>query len=283
MEREHERESGYTLNPHLEEREQREVEERAHLRPVVVHETIRRSGEEALEQPTAALAWSGLAAGLSMGFSMVAQGLLHAHLPDTEWRPLLVRLGYSLGFLIVIAGRQQLFTENTITPVLPLFAHPSMATFGQVLRVWSVVLATNLIGALVFATVVAHTEIFSAPVRESFMTLGEEALQGSFWTTLLRGVFAGWLIALMVWLLPQAETQRLTIIVIITYIVGLAGLAHIIAGAVETLYVVVGGRAPWSAFVGWVIPTLLGNVLGGVVLAAGLNSAQVAASERARQ
>src|SRR5436305_4594242 len=93
------------------------------LAPRVIHEAIRKSGEEELERPTQALAWSGLAAGLSMGFSLIAEGLIQSMLPDQSWRPLLTKFGYSLGFLIVIIGRQQLFTENTLTPVIPLMQH----------------------------------------------------------------------------------------------------------------------------------------------------------------
>jgi len=99
--------------PELNEREKQEAEDRTSVKATIVHETIRYDGEEELNRPLAALAWSGLAAGLSMGFSLVAMALFRAYLPDTPWRPLIARLGYPLGFLIVITGRQQLFTENT--------------------------------------------------------------------------------------------------------------------------------------------------------------------------
>src|SRR4051812_30179237 len=97
-----------------------EARERRSVSARIVHEAVLAEGLEELERTSAALAWSGLAAGLSMGFSLAAEGLLRAHLPDTSWRPLVDRLGYSIGFLIVILGRQQLFTENTLTVILPL-------------------------------------------------------------------------------------------------------------------------------------------------------------------
>src|SRR5215213_8583656 len=71
----------------------------------VVYKAILKEGEEELARSSSALFWSGLAAGLSMGFSMIAEGLLHAYLPDTYWRPLVAKFGYSAGFLIVILGR----------------------------------------------------------------------------------------------------------------------------------------------------------------------------------
>jgi formate/nitrite transporter FocA (FNT family) len=269
------REFGTQEELNLNEREENDVFQRIRPSAAVIHEVIRLEGE--LRRSTSALAWSGLAAGLSMGFSLVGRGLLEANLPDQSWRSIVTSLGYSLGFLIVIMGRQQLFTENTLTPILPLLAHSNRRTWMRVARLWSIVLLTNLLGTLIFALIVGHTNTFSSEVRFAFTQIGMRAIVGEFWTTLLRGVFAGWLIALMVWLLPSAESARIWIIVIITALVGLGELSHVIAGSVEALYVVVTGAAPWSAYFGkFLIPTLLGNIIGGISLVAILNHAQVA-------
>lgn len=264
--------------PDLQEREVEEIEERGAPRPLVVYEVIRREGEEELRRTASALAWSGLAAGLSMGFSLVAMGLLRSHLPDAPWRPLVVNFGYSIGFLIVILGRQQLFTENTLTPILPLLSEPSGETLWRVARLWAVVLATNVVGAFAFAAVVAHTGVFRPAVREAFMAISREATEGGFGTVFLRAIFSGWLIALMVWLLPGAETSRPMIIIIITFLVGLGGLTHIVAGSVELSYLLTTGVESWAHGIGgWFVPTLLGNIVGGVSLVAALNHAQVTA------
>jgi formate-nitrite transporter family protein len=258
--------------------EHQEAEERSAPSGKIVYKAILKEGEEELARPSSALFWSGLAAGLSMGFSMIAEGLLHAHLPDAPWRPLVAKFGYSVGFLIVILGRQQLFTENTLTPVLPLLRRKDGATLVNVSRLWAVVLVANLLGALLVAVVAARTEAFDPHVREAFAEMGRKAMEHGFGATVLRGVFAGWLIALMVWLLPFAETARVWVIVIITYFVGLGNFSHIIAGAVEVFSLAAAGQAAWSAVLGsYVVPTLLGNVLGGVTLVATLNHAQVVA------
>jgi formate/nitrite transporter FocA (FNT family) len=107
---------------------------------------IRYDGEEELNRPISALAWSGLAAGMSMGFSLVAEALFRTYLPDQPWRPLITSLGYPLGFLIVIIGRQQLFTENTLTAIIPLLARRNTATLLRVARLWTVVLVANPCG-----------------------------------------------------------------------------------------------------------------------------------------
>src|SRR5512146_1207676 len=118
----------------LSESEQDEIERRAAIRVVVVHEAIRKEGEAELSRSSSALAWSGFAAGLSMGFSLVGEGLIRAHLPEASWTPLLAKFGYALGFVIVVLGRQQLFTENTLTAIVPLLMRRRWDYLLNVLR-----------------------------------------------------------------------------------------------------------------------------------------------------
>jgi formate/nitrite transporter FocA (FNT family) len=267
--------------PDLEENERQKADEEESLNASITYEVIRREGEKELERSPQALAWSGLAAGLSMGFILVAEGLLRSHLPDSSWRPLVAKLGYSVGFLIVILGSQQLFTENTLTPIVPLLTRKSGEMLGRVLRLWAIVLVTNLLGTIIFAWVVARTTLFDMEVHRAFLGLASEALRGDFATTFVRAVFAGWLIALLVWMLPGAETEQVPVIVGMTYLVGIAGLAHIIAGSTEVAYLVARGAATWGDYFGrFVAPTLLGNTLGGVTLVAALNHAQVTGGKR---
>lgn len=258
--------------------EEEDIDRRREPRVGVVHETIRQEGEHELHRPPSALAWSGLAAGLSMGFSLVAMGVLHAALPDRPWRHLVVSAGYTIGFVVVILGRQQLFTENTLTPVLPLLHNRDAHTLSRLLRLWAIVLVTNLVGAAAFAFVLAHTAVFAHEVKASFAAVGHEALSGGALDHFLRAIFAGWLIALMVWLLANAESARLAVIALISYLVGAARLAHVVAGSVDVLYVVFAGGAPANAyFWPFLLPTLAGNVLGGVALVAALGHAQTVA------
>ena len=158
--------------------EQQEVHERSSPSGKIVYKAISKEGEDELERSSAALFWSGLAAGLSMGFSMIAEGLLTSFLPDEHWRPLVAKFGYSAGFLIVILGRQQLFTENTLTPILPFLQRKAKATAANVLRLWSIVLVANLIGAMAVALVVGLTEVFNLAAREAFGEMGAGAANG---------------------------------------------------------------------------------------------------------
>lgn len=270
--------------PDLTEKQQQEAEERAPISALVVHEAVRHDGEEELIRPVSALAWSGLAAGMSMGFSLVAMALFHAYLPDAPWRPLVARLGYPLGFLIVIVGRQQLFTENTLTAILPLLARRNLRTLLLVVKLWFVVLVANLVGAHIFAWVVGNTPMFSSHVQHSMFQLAAEAAHVTFGEAVLRGIFAGWLIAMVVWMLAAVDSGKVLIIIILTYIVGLAGLTHIIAGSVEVLFLVMVGVKSWIAVAwGYMLPTLIGNIIGGVSLTAAVNHAQVVAGMASRK
>jgi formate-nitrite transporter family protein len=266
--------------PKLSQKERKEVEERSGPRTEVIYEAIREEGEGELKRSSSTLAWDGLAAGLSMGFSLVAEGLLRSHLPDAGWRPLVSKLGYCVGFLIIVLGRHQLFTENTLTAVLPFLQRRDGHTLAQVLRLWAVVLAANFAGALLFALVLARTELFEPHVREAFAEIGREALASWWGLTFLKGVFAGWLIAMMVWMLPASESARFFVVIVMTYVVALGKFAHIIAGSVDTLYLVWAGEAGVADYLGWMLPTLAGNIVGGTTLVAALGHAQVAGEAR---
>lgn len=260
----------------LDKAELKDAKQRSAPRAAVVYEAIRREGEDDLARDTAALVWSGLAAGLSMGFSFLMEALLARYLPDADWNSLISKFGYCIGFLIVILGRQQLFTENTLTPILHLLHRRNRFTLQQVLRLWATVLSANIVGAASFALLMHALSFFQPELRGELTTIGMKVYATEFPATLLSGMFAGWLIALMVWLLPFAETGRVAIIILITYVIGLGGFAHIVAGSVNAFFILAGGKASLFAFLTrFFIPALLGNIFGGVAFVAAINHAQV--------
>ena len=263
-------------SPHLGDAEQEQADDHAPLRPLVIHEIVRAEGKAELERPVAALAWSGLAAGMSMGFSFMAQALLRADIAPGPGRDAISSLGYMLGFVIVVLGRQQLFTESTLTAALPALHDSKLKTWGIVLRLWVVVLVANLAGTWIFATMLAVGHPLPPVGLPALAELSRETLAHPFWNTLLRSVLAGWLIALMVWLLPSAGTARILIIGLLTWLVAFAKLSHIIAGSTEAAYAVLKGEADFGGYA-WkfLIPTLIGNTLGGVSLVAMLNHAPI--------
>jgi len=266
--------------PDLDPSEEKKAEEEQSLTADITYEVIRREGEKELERSPSGLAWSGLAAGLAMAFSFITEGVLRAHLPEAEWRMLVTKLGYPVGFLIVTMGSQQLFTENTLMPIVPLLLRRSRDLLRKTARLWIVVLLTNLAGALVMGVVLARTDVLSVEVRDALTAIARDSISIAFGTVVLRAILAGWLIAVMIWMLPAAESAHVTIIVIMTYVVGAAQLSHVIAGAVGVFYLAAGGFISFAdAFTRFIVPALIGNVLGGVTVVAALNHAQVAAGK----
>jgi formate/nitrite transporter FocA (FNT family) len=246
--------------------------------PHDIHRVIREEGEEQLERHSGAVAWSGLAAGLSMGFSFLTMALLQARLPEeAPWRPLVSGFGYTIGFLIVILGRQQLFTETTLTPVLPVLAEFSVVRLLKLFRFWAVVLGANLVGTWLFAWGIAHESFFTPTIWHSLGMISSEAVQEPFAPMAFKSLLAGWLIALMVWLLPSAGPAKMAIIVTITYVVAMGQFNHVIAGSCEAAFSVITGTHTLAQyFLTFLCPTLLGNTVGGVALVAMLNHAPLA-------
>jgi formate-nitrite transporter family protein len=182
--------------------------------------------------------------------------------------------------VIVILGSQQLFTENTLTPIVPLLSHRTKERLQNVLRLWGAVLVTNLLGALLFALVLAKLNVVDPEVHRSLADISEKAMRAGAWVTMLHAIYAGWLIAMMVWMIPAAKPQELWVVVIMTYLIALGGFAHVIAGATEVFYAGIRGLAGWnSVLLGYLLPTLVGNVLGGVTIVAALNHAQATSGE----
>ncbi|MHC8356972.1 formate/nitrite transporter family protein [Pseudomonas sp. LB3P81] len=262
--------------PDLSAKEQHEVEKNQPPRAAVLHEIIRTQGDQELERSVAALWWSALAAGLTMGLSLMAMGLLNSRLPDAEGFKVIASFGYCAGFLAVILARQQLFTENTLTAVLPIMSKPTLGNFGRLLRLWSVVLVGNLCGTLLVAYVMLHLPIFDSKTDLAFLDIGRKVMENDASQMFAKGIVSGWMIATMVWMIPSMESARMWIIILITYFMALGDFTHIVVGSVEVSYLVFAGELPWKDF--WLVfagPTLVGNIIGGSFIFALISHAQI--------
>ncbi|MET1067132.1 MAG: formate/nitrite transporter family protein [Pseudomonas prosekii] len=262
--------------PNLSAEEKHEAHRNQPPRAAVLHEIIRTQGDQELERSVAALWWSALAAGLTMGLSLMAMGLLNSRLPDGEGFKVIASFGYCAGFLAVILARQQLFTENTLTAVLPIMTKPTLANFGRLLRLWSVVLVGNLCGTLLVAYVMLHLPIFDAKTDLAFLDIGRKIMENDAGNMFAKGIISGWMIATMVWMIPSMESAKMWIIILITYLMALGDFTHIVVGSAEVSYLVFAGELPWKDF--WLVfagPTLAGNIIGGSFIFALISHAQV--------
>jgi formate/nitrite transporter FocA (FNT family) len=262
--------------PDLPPDEEEEVQEREAASSRVIHEVIRRQGDEELDRPASSLFFSGVVAGVAMAASVLGRGLIESHLPDTEWRLPVASIGYCLGFVIVVLGRLQLFTESTLSAVIPVAANPSLRNFARLGRLWGLVLAANLVGTLLIAWLATEGWVGTEASTKAMLDTSRSLLELSGWNAVRAAVPAGFLMAGIAWSLPGARRQEFFVLVFCTYFISLGEFAHVVAGAVEAWMLWLAGEAS----LGWVLggflaPALLGNILGGSVLFALLAHAQV--------
>lgn len=253
--------------PPLEPDDEKDIVEGGRISPRIVFEILRRDGTEELERPVGSLVWSGIAAGIMISFSVLAEALLRTHLPDTPYRPLIENFGYSAGFVLTIMGRLQLFTENTITTVIPLLSRLTVRNFALVARLWLVVFGANVVGTLVAAAFMAHSGALAPELVGAIEALARHVVKNTPVEMFLRGVPAGILIAAIVWMLPSAGASALWIIILFTYLIALGDFTHIVAGMTEAGFLVLtGALGPIEALGGFVLPVFLGNVVGGTLV-----------------
>jgi formate-nitrite transporter family protein len=263
-------------NKRITDKEIEDIEERSSPRTPVIYEVVRKLGEEEMARPAISLWWSGIAAGLSISFSLLAQAILHTHLPDTSWRSLITSFGYSVGFVMVVLARQQLFTENTITVVLPLMAKPSLQNLGVAARMWGIVLLANLVGTLFAALFCTFTPVLTPELKSGMIEISRQIVDHGWVEMVFKGISAGFLIAAMVWLLPGADTAQFHVVVVMTYLIAVGESMHIVAGSMEAFLLVVNGHlGVWPMIADFIVPVLLGNIVGGTALFAVLSYAQV--------
>ena len=252
------------------------VEDTEKLASKHIFEIIRRDGEEELDRPSASLFWSGIAAGLMISLSVLGEAIFRTYLPDTDWRYLLENAGYSLGFLVVILGRMQLFTENTITTVLPAMQKPHAAMFQRVLALWSIVLFANVIGAFLVATAFAYGSFIPSELLPAITELSEHATGFDPSVAFQRAIPAGIIVAAIVWMLPQSEGFEFFLILIFTWLIAAGDFTHIVAGSVEMAFLMVQGQLGFGpAMLDFFLPVLAGNILGGTAIFALLAFGQV--------
>lgn len=261
----HERTAEHEINSiKLSHRERVLVEEHERLSPHLMFEIIRQSGIDELLRPTQSLLYSGIAAGIVITFSFFCTALLTMYLPNEPWTPIISKWGYTVGFILVILGHMQLFTENTITTVVPVCKPFRPEKVKLLLRLWGIVLGANLIGTTLAASFLTTPGLLDEQLAAELLTLAEHVAHFSAFENLIRGIPAGILIAALVWMLPTARQFSFFLIAFFTYFIALGDFTHIVVGSAEMFYAVLHGVADMSDyFFRFLIPTGIGNILGG--------------------
>lgn len=222
-----------------------------------------------------ALALSGLAGGITLGLTAISVAATRALLGDGAWQQFVAYLLYPTGFIAVIIGRSQLFTENTLYPVILVLDERGhlLAT----LRLWVAVFSTNILGAFCFALLAIRTDALRPDTYHALVQLGTDAAFGTFAHIFWSGVVGGWLIALVAWMVTASHWTigQVAMIWLLTFIVGLGHFAHCVVTSCEILSATVAGSVSAGAYLHWLLPATLGNIFGGVGIVSILNYGQV--------
>jgi formate/nitrite transporter FocA (FNT family) len=234
-----------------------------------VFERIIQVADEEVTTNTRELLFSALAAGFAITLTFFLYASMYA---STGGHPILKGLLYPLGFIYIVLGGYQLFTENTLPPIALLFER--MTTVLNVLRVWGVVLVGNFIGGVIGAIALAFTGVFGPQARQAGITLAESTLAIPFNDLFFKAMFAGFIVAGVVWLDYSArDTMSRFILVYMAFLtIPLTGLKHIVITFTEMIYLwlTVGGPI-FTYLTSAALPVLLGNIVGGVLLVTTVN------------
>jgi formate/nitrite transporter FocA (FNT family) len=260
----------------LTEQEKKEVEEHSPPAAKVVHAAVSKQGDDELDRPVGSLFWSAVAAGIAIMTSRWISGALHHYVPEAPWKEALVAFGYPFGFLIVVLGRMQLFTEQTVVAILPLARDWTWANFRRVARLWSIVLLGNLLGTAAMALLAAHARLESDEVLGGMLAVAGKLQEHGPLQTMLLAIPAGFIMAAVAWIRSAENELSFWIVVWLTLAIGLGGFAHVVVGSAESWLLFWRGEAGigW-VFGGFLLPALAGNVIGGTGLFALLAHAQV--------
>ena len=143
-------------------------------------------------------------------------------------------------------------------------------------RLWAIVLVANLAGTLFAALFCSFTPVLPADVYGGMLAISRDLLAFGWWDMMFRAVAAGFLMAAMVWLMPGAEGAQLQVITIVTWLIAVGGFTHIVAGSMESYLLVLSGEwALWTMLADFMVPVLIGNIIGGTALFALIAYAQV--------
>lgn len=245
-----------------------------------IYEQVSRNARHELDRPAIALAISGLAGGITMGLTALSVSIITASLPPSAVSNFIAMLAYPIGFIAVIVGRAQLFTENTLYPVALVFAE--RRHFLTTLRLWSIVLPSNLVGAFLFAVLAVRTGALRPEYVAAMARIGHEATDVSAAHVFWSAVIGGWIIALVAWLVSGSHsiTGSVMLIWLLAFLVGVGHFAHCIASSGEILAAVLHHEVPVSQYFRWLLPAVLGNITGGVLIVTLLEYGQVKGGEQ---
>jgi len=246
-------------------------------KPKEAYEIMREQIEAGLKEykrSDLGLFLSSLSAGLEVGFSVLIIGIIFTLFKNESTfgqLTLMMALVYPIGYIFVIIGRSELFTEHTTLATLPVMNGET--TMGSLAKLWIIVYLGNLAGGYIFGSI---TLVFNSEMhligKDFFYFISEKMVKYSVSATLISGIMAGWLMGMLSWLLSAAQDtfSRIVMIFLVTFVISIAGLHHCIVGSIEVFmaFFAEANKISWLQFLKFQVLATLGNVIGGVFLVA---------------
>lgn len=231
-----------------------------------IHLRLVASADEEISGSPRVLFFSGLTAGFAIVLTLIGHAVGSAQFPHNTF---LSSLLYPIGFIYIILGRYQLYTENTLPPVKLVLNR--MASIPLLLRLWIVVLIANVAGAALGTLVVVHAHILSPEAMAATDNFVKEAMAFSWSEIFFRALFAGWLVAGVIWIGTAARDtiSRFVIVYFVFFTIAACRLFHVITAAAEVFFVTFYHHSfpelkiLFNTF--W-LPVFLGNTAGGVLV-----------------
>jgi formate/nitrite transporter FocA (FNT family) len=211
-----------------------------------------------------------------MGLTGLATAIARAELGTSGFAHFIATLLYPIGFIAVILGRAQLFTENTLYPVALVLSE--RRHYLATLRLSAIVLFCNCVGTLAFAALAVRTDALQPKYVDSLAAIGTEIANHSLSTIFWSAIIGGWIIALVAWLVSASHSisGSMLLIWLLAFVVGLGHFAHCVASSGEVLSAVLHHQLPAVSYFRWMWPAVLGNIVGGVGLVTLLEYGQTA-------
>ncbi len=225
-----------------------------------------------LERPFKGLFLSSFSAGLDIGFSVLLMAVMLTLFKGVHSEAsvhVLVAMMYPLGFIFVVLGRSELFTEHTTLAVLPVLQ--KLSTFPKLFRLWGTVYLANILGGTLFALILSY---FANKLHElspwAINEISDKITSYGWQATLLSAILAGWLMGLLAWLVAASRetVSQILMIIIITATIGIVGLPHCIVGNIECAAGFFNGHINFGKYFNFLWAATLGNIIGGVLFVA---------------
>ncbi len=215
---------------------------------------------------------SSIAAGLEVGFSFLMILLVIASygtiLSDVNLK-FALGLAYSVGFLFVVLGKSLLFTEHTAMAVMPVLKRER--SLNDLLNLWSFIYFGNLLGGLFFSIILYFLgDSMNLYTPEMVGGFAKKICKFGFPTIVGSAMIAGWLMALLSWILSASKDtiSKIAITIIITFFIGVGGFHHCIVGFIEIFTGFLKGYISVGQLLSVQVASTIGNILGGVIFVA---------------